>query len=187
MTRPDRQCTATSNRTGERCRAPAIYGGGVCVKHGGSAPQVRAAADRRLAEVEAAKVLAELDVHPIGDPLQALLDLAARVTAYVDRLDAIVATLEAVRADPSKWATEQVDARIQLLERFLDRQHRVLETIAKLNLEDRMVRIDEKRMDMAGALVRGCLHRLGYDPWSDPVQAALVETLAAIEAGEPQP
>jgi hypothetical protein len=42
------QCTATSGR-GTRCRAQAIRGGNVCITHGGAAPQVRAAAVRRLA------------------------------------------------------------------------------------------------------------------------------------------
>ncbi len=41
------QCKAT-NRTGKRCGSPAIQGGTVCRLHGGSAPQVRAAANARL-------------------------------------------------------------------------------------------------------------------------------------------
>lgn len=46
-----RQCTATSQRTGERCRRFAIQGGHVCPHHGGSAPAVRAAANARLADL----------------------------------------------------------------------------------------------------------------------------------------
>ena len=50
-----RRCTATANRTGERCRAPAIKGGNVCRQHGGSLPGVRKAAnDRLMAMVEPA-------------------------------------------------------------------------------------------------------------------------------------
>lgn len=44
----DRQCTAHSTRTGERCRQRAIRGGSVCRTHGGSAPQVRQKAQERL-------------------------------------------------------------------------------------------------------------------------------------------
>jgi len=44
------QCTAKSSRTGQRCRKAAIRGGTVCLTHGGSAPQVREAARRRLQE-----------------------------------------------------------------------------------------------------------------------------------------
>lgn len=46
-----RRCTATANRTGERCRAPAILGGFVCRMHGGALPAVRKAARDRLAEL----------------------------------------------------------------------------------------------------------------------------------------
>lgn len=47
----DRRCTATSSQSGERCRRPPILGGTVCATHGGSAPQVRDAAHRRLLEL----------------------------------------------------------------------------------------------------------------------------------------
>ena len=45
-----RRCTAHSSRTGKQCKQRAIRGGTVCVTHGGSAPQVIAAARRRLLE-----------------------------------------------------------------------------------------------------------------------------------------
>jgi len=52
-----RRCTATANRTGERCRAAAIKGGTVCRMHGGALPQVkRAAKDRLMAMVDPALV-----------------------------------------------------------------------------------------------------------------------------------
>lgn len=45
----ERQCTATSKQSGQRCRRFAIPGGRVCVMHGGKAPQVQQAAKERLA------------------------------------------------------------------------------------------------------------------------------------------
>jgi len=45
------QCTAKSKSTGWRCKAQAISGATVCRVHGGSAPQVRAAARMRLLEL----------------------------------------------------------------------------------------------------------------------------------------
>ena len=59
MTAPDvwdaeegrRRCTATANRTGQRCELRPIKGANVCRVHGGSAPQVKAAARLRLSEL----------------------------------------------------------------------------------------------------------------------------------------
>jgi hypothetical protein len=45
-----RQCSARRTN-GEPCRNSAIRGGSVCARHGGSAPQVRAKANRRLIEM----------------------------------------------------------------------------------------------------------------------------------------
>lgn len=45
------QCKAKAHRTGERCRRYSIKGGVVCLTHGGRAPQVRRAAQERLADL----------------------------------------------------------------------------------------------------------------------------------------
>ena len=62
------QCKAKATSTGERCKVAAIKGGVVCRTHGGSAPQVRSAANRRLALDEARGMVEaygqELDVSP---------------------------------------------------------------------------------------------------------------------------
>lgn len=42
------RCSAHSKRTGNPCTQPAIAGATVCRMHGGSAPQVKAAAKERL-------------------------------------------------------------------------------------------------------------------------------------------
>lgn len=51
------RCTATSKQRGEQCKQPAIHGGTVCRFHGGAAPQVIAAAERRLEELKPKAVL----------------------------------------------------------------------------------------------------------------------------------
>lgn len=45
------QCSATSKASGQQCKRWAILGGTVCPKHGGSAPQVKEAAARRIREL----------------------------------------------------------------------------------------------------------------------------------------
>lgn len=53
----DGKCTARRHSDGAQCRRPAARGANVCPVHGGSAPQVRAAAKRRLEQ--AADALAQ--------------------------------------------------------------------------------------------------------------------------------
>jgi len=48
MVDEDRQCTATANSTGERCKRAAIKGSNVCYVHGGAASQVKEKAQERL-------------------------------------------------------------------------------------------------------------------------------------------
>ncbi len=92
------QCRATAKGTGQQCRRAAIRGGGVCPVHGGRAPQVVAAAERRLA-VEHAQVqvtrLHLADVDP--DPHAALADELRRCVAVVEAVMLLAAELPAAQ------------------------------------------------------------------------------------------
>lgn len=76
-----RQCKARSSRTGDRCRNPAINGALVCRHHGGSSPQVRDAAKRRvaLARVEALALGNSRDVHPVEALMEQVHEAAGNV------------------------------------------------------------------------------------------------------------
>jgi hypothetical protein len=78
-----RCCTAHSTRTGERCKRAPINGGTVCHMHGGSAPQVKAKAADRLAEL----------IDPAIRRLEHLIDDAdtdsVRLAAVKDVLDRV--------------------------------------------------------------------------------------------------
>jgi len=56
----ERTCTAKAKSTQTRCKNPPIPGGTVCRIHGGSAPQVRATAARRVLEALVGPALVEL-------------------------------------------------------------------------------------------------------------------------------
>lgn len=134
---PDRQCNGTSVQSGERCKKPAILGGTVCEFHGGSAPQVKAAAARRLATDRARRRLDEVEVTDIKDPIAAFRSVVSEAVALKDVLASGVAALEDLRAGDSKWGTEQVRAEVAAYERAMDRCGRLLSTWVQLGLEER--------------------------------------------------
>lgn len=77
-----RRCKAKSKSTGKRCKLPPIKGGVVCMKHGGSAPQVKKKARERFNEL----------VDPAINRLAKVIDddnvpAASQVAAAKDILD----------------------------------------------------------------------------------------------------
>lgn len=63
-----RRCTGHAKRSGRQCQSYPLAGGTVCRKHGGSAPQVRAANARNVAAARVERVAARLG-YPIDiDP-----------------------------------------------------------------------------------------------------------------------
>lgn len=99
----DRRCTATSKRSGQRCKKAAVVGASVCHMHGmgrRGAPQ-RRAAEHRAARLEAHRQ-AERMVARAGvdaDPIEHLLDSLYRAAALVEVWGAMVAGLDAATAD----------------------------------------------------------------------------------------
>ncbi len=84
------------NRQGGPCRLHPVPGTeepgvpGVCGRHGGKAPQVKAAADRRVAAAEAAAVVARLGLPRQVPAHQALIEEVWRTAGRVAWLDAVV-------------------------------------------------------------------------------------------------
>jgi hypothetical protein len=78
------RCTATSKQRGERCKQPAITGGTVCRYHGGAAPQVKAAADKRLEELKPKAILTIDGLMDREEYPTVQLGAAARVIDWVD-------------------------------------------------------------------------------------------------------
>ena len=68
------KCRATAKGTGQRCQAWAMAGSEVCRVHGGRAPQVKAAAARRLAEQAAQQAVRTLGLPVDISPTEALLE-----------------------------------------------------------------------------------------------------------------
>lgn len=132
---PPAQCTATIHRTGKRCTKPANVGSDVCHTHGGNAPQVRAAAEKRVTLAEAmVKGVKRQPWEILEDALhaadllmrEATFELGAKGTVTPALMDKFVAAFERAH----RLAKVNLDAgidqrRLQLAEAQAGQMHKV--------------------------------------------------------------
>lgn len=126
------RCTAHSSRTGKPCRAPAIRGGTVCTGHGGRAPQVKAAAARRLQKM----------LDDILDPNRVLEEIAC--IAFFD--PGTVLDADGNLLPIGKWPEEarRALASSEIVQRNLVSGDGALDTVLKTKFWDKA-----KALDMA--------------------------------------
>lgn len=173
-TRP--RCRAVSSRTGQPCRNPPVTGATVCRMHGGSAPQVKRAGQRRLAESKARRALDDIGIREVANPLAELRALTGEVIAWKDALANHVAALDDRYRHTDDKGAEQLRAEVALYERAMDRAAKLLETWARLGLDsmlaDMEVRVRQSQVDAlaagldayrAAAGVSDEAHRAGLD------------------------
>lgn len=138
------------SRGGAPCKNGPVGGvaGKPCRVHGGAAPQVMAAVEREKAEGEVRKTAAMImkGSAPVGDPLAALQSVAGEMAAWKDALAEQVDILKLGYS--SEVGTEQIRAAVQLYERALDRLGGTLAAIARLNIDARLIAIEEGKKDM---------------------------------------
>lgn len=156
------RCSAIARRTGERCRKFPIRGANVCRSHGGAAPQVRRAAHRRLAEAEAARLVAQEGSSPTRDPIEALLRVCGEMESLSTALRNRVANLSDITNTDRTGAQDTV-AELQAYERSLDRLARTLVAINRLGLEERRIAIQQRKAD----LLRECVTRAVFSAQAD--------------------
>lgn len=138
-----RKCNGTSKRTGRPCGQTPPPGAVCCKWHGGEAPQTKAKAAERLLEAEARRLLDEMNIEPVTNPVPALQEIAGEVRAFLAVARGQVAQLERVDTT-SADGVEHVKAALTVYERALDRAHKILSDMVKLNLAERVVALDEK-------------------------------------------
>lgn len=166
------RCTAKAKSTGEQCKRRPIPGGSVCVKHGGRAPQVQAAAHARLERRKATLAVETFGLPREIDPHTALLEELHRTAGAVEWLGAIVADLKqnqitwgqkrrktggedhgvTYEAGVNAWVAEWRAERKQLLE--------VSKTCIGVGIEERRVRIAEEAGRQLAGVIRAVLDRL---------------------------
>jgi hypothetical protein len=141
------KCKAHSRRNdGNQCLLPPMLGQQVCNMHGGRSPRAKAAGLGVVAENRLRQELGRLTVTPVANPLQELQNLAGEAQAWKELLAGHVARLSHLRY--STDGGEAIRGEIQLFERAMDRCLAVLATIAKLNIDERLVRIQEEQKNM---------------------------------------
>jgi hypothetical protein len=146
------QCSAHTS-SGKQCRRQAVKGATVCYVHGGAAPQVRAAAARRLAEREAAASLADVEVTPIGNPLEALAEVAEEARAFMGYAAAKVAELDRLDDVSPSTHMEYLRPMVALYERATERTAKLLADWVRLGFDERMVAMHERQADLVERFV----------------------------------
>ena len=161
--------TTHLERRGERCRNRAIPGGTVCDYHGAAAPQVRAAANRRVAEELLMRKAAGLVGEPVDNPLTELANLAGRARAFMEMMQVRVETLmdggdtrdgsDGIRYKGG--AGEQLRAEVALYERAMDRLGKFLADYGRLNIDERLATISGAQADRVIAAIEAVIKHLG--------------------------
>lgn len=158
----DRSFCGARKRQGEgTCHRPAGWGTphpgtGNCKLHGGcTRDQITAdTVNRAYAE------LAQLDVLPVGDPLEQLAILAGQVLAWRDSMADRINALGSLRYESAEGG-EQLRAEVSLWERALDRCERVLTAMARLNIGERMAKVSEAQLELMEKALRYALDDAG--------------------------
>lgn len=147
------------------CLAFPVRGATVCVKHGGGAPQVKAAAARReqatKAEAAARRAFDDPDAAPVTDWVGELQSLTGRVKHAVDAVGRRVNELEGLVDDGSESGRlrAEVDVWVRLLAQFRG----LLVDMGRLDLDERAQRLAEDQTSLMVAEVLLLLAALGRD------------------------
>jgi len=150
--------------------------------HGALTPANLAAARRREAEEKALRAVRAGGVSPVGDPIEALQELAAEAVALKDHFAARLKALEQLRYQSG--AGEQLRAEVGLYERALDRAQKFLADLARLGLDERRVRVTEAQAAvLLGVIVRGLAAAGLAEEQQLAARSAIGAELRLIEAG----
>lgn len=171
------RCHATAKNSGQQCKQPAIPGGTVCRYHGGGAPQVKAAAARRLLVqgiLERAAYFGDLREL---DPATALEEELWRTAGHVAWLGHLVGV---------RMAAQPLDERETYELYQTERKHlfEVSKACLSIGIEERRVRVSEQLAERIASFGRGLLEAVGVDPRSDVARSAFRRQLTLIAGGK---
>lgn len=182
------KCGAKARSSGKACTQPVVPGTTRCRFHGGAAPQVRAAGERRLQEARAVEAVATFGLPREIDPRDALLEEVYRTAGAVDWLHKQV---QALQPKDVIWGTTKVEdigagfpgtntteaAAINVWVELWQKERLHLVRVAKeaiaAGIEERKVRLAEQQ----GALLAGAIRAILGDLDLTPEQQAKVPTV----------
>ena len=151
--------------------------------HGGSAPAVRRAAARRVAQADAevAVRLAVADRGPLtlAEVYAELLATAGVVVAWRDLLTERMAGLPSFTYT-DRNGVERIRGDIMLFQKTLDQATRTLELIGRLDLDSRTAALSRQQGEAIAAAIRQVLVAVGLTPEQDA--AARVAIPRALHA-----
>jgi len=183
------QCNGTTHRHGEPrpCAQPAMKGQTVCKSHGGLAPQNMAAAARRIAEQKAQALLDGTplwnpDATPTTDPVSELGLLAGQLRDLRDKLGA---QIEAKDECPCCGRGDYDHVTTSMFKTVLRESGSLLTNMARLGLEDRRIKIEERKVDMVIVAVMAGLNAAGIaddEPKMLAARQAVVSRMHELEA-----
>jgi hypothetical protein len=160
------------------CTQPAGWGTdhvghGRCKLHGGRTPTVAKGAAESALEEQARTELAKLDVRPVENPLTELQLLAGQAVAWKNTVAGLVNRLGSLRYEGESG--EQLRAEVGLWERALDRCEKVLTAMARLDIDERLVKISEHQGKLVTAAIMAAFVDIGL---SHEMQQALRPAIA---------
>jgi len=175
----DSRCGAKT-RTGGKCTQRPLAGQVRCRMHGGKIPNALKRGAERVLEAKVRKLVPD-HVAPMANPLLSLLTVAAEAEAFKDALRSLVGDLgDRIRYSGAEGG-EQLRAEVVVYERALDRVGRMCVDIAKLGLEERLVRQQEALGAGLITVLTAALAELGQDPAEERVRSVVAAQLSRLE------
>jgi len=145
------RCKAHVASTGAPCKNWPIAGGAVCLAHGGRAPQVKDAADRRVQEQQAralaTKMVGQVDLSRYADPFDCLEFVTSYSFAFAERLARVVEAIPDQDLRYQGKLGEQLRGEVAAMQRALADAGRVATDSLKLGLAERRARLSEQRVE----------------------------------------
>lgn len=162
------QCNALKKGDNkERCEAKETYpGSGTCRHHGGMAFATAHKALRRIVLTNVARIneVQEGQLIFASNPFDALNQALLDTHEFKDLISRM---LHQMGEDGEAWrykdkgGAEQLDSRVALYERALDRTIRAATALAKLNIEERFVKLSEQQATSLMYIINEVFKRVG--------------------------